>query len=198
MELHWERLVLTHVGVDSLYYTLEVSAILELEISIYTVNIASSKPHERLFVCQLWHHVVLQHLLHVTLQIFLRVNLVNNAGNSEHQSLFNSKVSSLSTLDFLLILIKVFNRKIQKLVEILWFGLLLFLLLSRVFAEIAQEILNLVLWLEKSLSEVVLISNVLDWVVVESSHVFLSDKHYWDYCIVEDIFNIRLQFFHRV
>ena len=58
--------------------------------------------------------------------------------------------------------------------------------------------MHLILWLEQSLSEVVLVADVLNWVVLECRHIFLGDEHDWDYSVIQDILDEWLQLFHCV
>lgn len=58
--------------------------------------------------------------------------------------------------------------------KVLWLNVLLLLVLLLVLADVHDQVLNDVLWLEKGLVEVVLISNELDWIVVQSLDVFFS------------------------
>jgi hypothetical protein len=142
-----------------------------------------------------------EHLLHVCFQILLRIDLINDTADCEHQGLLNSEICTLSSRNLLLVLIEIFNSKSQKFMEIVWLWVFDFLLLfgfTGVLTEVTQQILDLIFRLEKCLGKIILISNVFYWVVIECVHVFLSDKHDGNYCVVEDVFHIRFKLLHCV
>lgn len=64
-------------------------------------------------------------------------------------------------------------------------------------ADILKQVHDLVFRLEQSFSEVILISNVLDWVVLESFYILFSDKHNRNDDFKHQLVNKKFQFLHR-
>ena len=75
---------------------------------------------------------------------------------------------------------------------------ILLLLLAAVAHEVAEQVLNLILWLEECLSEVIQASDVLDRVRFKCFDVLLCDRHDRNHCVVKDIFHKWFQFFHGI
>lgn len=112
--------------------------------------------------------------------------------DSTHETFFYSpiRVSALSNLS--LIIIHISCCKVQKREQIIGLPLcfLAFHLWCRhVRAYILQQIDDSVFWHEKSLSEILLLSNILDRVVFEKRRVLVRDQHDWHDRLIENIFN---------
>ena len=88
----------------------------------------------------------------------------------------------------------------MKVVRLAPFTLALFLLflLRAVSTQVSEKVLNRILWLKQSLSEIVEVPDVLNRVVSEGGHVLFGDEHDRDYSVIEDVLDERLELVHRV
>lgn len=99
IESDWNGLVVRHVEGNTLADLLNMVIVSDVEVSIDTVGLAGSQPHERLFTLELRHNIGHQHLLNLALYVLLSTNLCLKGSNAIHEGLFDSPVSSLWAID---------------------------------------------------------------------------------------------------
>ena len=138
-----------------------------------SICLTSSLPEECLLILEFRQNEGNQHLLHFVFHGLLVHYFVSESSDCVHKRLFDSPIWVLTRSYHLVILFEILNRPLNIPKKIIRLRLDTFTFfrffgfITRVFAEILKEVLNLIFWLQHGLSEIVLTANILYRLIVE-------------------------------